>query len=315
MKGVFLFTIDTEWDRYPDGRQDITTYNLARIESLHALCLEEGIRPTYFCSYEVTANNEFLKFGKRILQNNEAEIGTHLHPWSTPPVHQIELYKRTPFPNEYPLPIFEEKLSTLKTMLEYRFGTQFSYRAGRFGVVKEHLAVLKRLGFISDSSVTPHLSWAGLGGPDFTTFNAKPFCWNLDSGNSNFMLEIPVGIFLRYPVLNEFVKRRLGNHFNRLFLSPLWLRPLPGQIKRLSSIAAIGVRQGHEVLHMMMHSNELHPNYNPYFKSDEDVENLLKHLRSFFRWIHESTAKTMGFLPLTVNEFARLFSSRINNQQ
>ncbi len=310
MKGVFLFTIDTEWDRYPDGMEDITTYNLSRINSLHALCLEEGIRPTYFCSYEVAANNGFVKFGNRILQNNEAEIGTHLHPWSTPPFHQMEFAGPTPFPNEYPLPVFEEKLSTLKTMLENRFGPQFSYRAGRFGIIKEHLASLKRLGYIADASVTPHLSWTGLGGPDFTVFSADPFYWNFDSAHSDFMLEIPVGIFLKYPMLNEIVKRSVGNQFNRLFLSPVWLRPLPRQIKRLSSIAAIGIRQGHDVLHMMMHSNELHPAYNPYFRSDEDVENLLKHLRSFFRWIHK-----MEFLPVTVNEFAGLFSSTIDNQR
>ncbi len=269
---------------------------------MHTLCREEGIRPTYLCSYEVAFNNEFVKFGNRILQNDEAEIGVHFHPWSTPPFHQNEFDNQTPFPNEYPLLIFQEKLSNLKMILENRFGLQYSYRAGRFGVIKEHLASLKDLGITTDASVTPHLSWAGLGGPDFTVFDADPFHWKFDSALSDFMLEIPVSIFLRYPVLNKIVRRSVGNRFNRLVLSPLWLRPLPGQIKALSSIATIGVRQGYRVLHMMMHSNELHPAYNPYFKTNEDVEDLLKNLREFFRWIRK-----MEILSITVKEFSRSF--------
>jgi hypothetical protein len=306
----FLLTMDTEWDRRPtkDGR--VTVENLAALPLFHALCVSEGIRPCYLCAQEAADAPVFAPLGERVVARNEGEIGTHLHPMTSPPywIDPVEERKRIPFPTEYPLRIFEAKLAHLRESLEARFGPQHTYRAGRFGLAAEHVPVLLRHGFRIDSSVTPGVSWShadGLApavGPDYTGFDAHPFWWDADEGGSRRLLELPVTIVNRAGGLIGTLRRWAGSGTRSarpVRGHGLWLRPMPGRLHELRTVARVARRRGIRVLNLMMHSNELHPACNPYFDTPEKVENLLAGLRTFFRFLNRR-----GVRHLTPREYA-----------
>lgn len=315
---IFVFTVDTEWDRKPDKNRNVTVRNLAMLPRLHKICVDAGVRPTYMCAYEVIADKEFCKFGKAVIKKNEGEIGTHLHPWTNPPffLDLGERLSRTPFPHEYRLDEFEEKLFYLKRELEKRFERQRSYRAGRFGFIPEHVSVLSRAGFVVDSSVTPHVSWKNVSGlkknsgPDFSDLSAMPFIWKTRNDSRLDILEVPVSILIAYPFLYKIVHQFMGKNIASCFgMHPLWLRPLPQTINYLEKIASLGTKQRYPVLCMMMHSNELAPGCNPYFNTQDKVELLLKRLKTFFIFLQKG-----GVEFLTLTEFAEKYKPDIHKR-
>ena len=308
---IFIFTIATEWDRTPDTDK-ISVKNIDRLHLVHDICISEGVRPTYLCSYEVAVSDSFKSFGESIVKNNEGEIGSHLHPWSTPPyIKNIDLKNNLcPFPNEYPLDVFESKLLNLKAELENRFCQQTSYRAGRFGFVSSHANILKSNGYLIDSSVTPFCSWSrarGLGypsGPDYRKYDSNPFYWQDFDFKSPGLLELPISIFSNYPKICRFLSNGESKFAKKFTIAircqPNWLRPFPSNLDKLISIANVGINQGHNVLCMMMHSNELHPYHNPYFTSEDLINRLLFSLKRFFRYVKDANMQCH-----TLSEFAR----------
>lgn len=312
----FLLTIDTEWDRHPTKDGQVTVENLSALPLFHALCVSEGIRPCYLCAQEAADAPPFTPLGERVVTQNEGEIGTHLHPMTSPPywVDPVEERKKIPFPNEYPLDIFEAKLAHLRRTLEARFGPQHTYRGGRFGLAPEHVPILVRHGFGADSSVTPRVSWShanGLSeavGPDYTDHDAHPFWWDTGNEDRARLLELPITIVKRGRRLIDTLRRwtagrRWKSHAPD---SVLWLRPMPGQLHELQTVVQIARRQGIRVLNLMMHSNELHPGCNPYFDTPEKVEGLLAGLRSFFRNLNRA-----GIRSLTPREYTEEKSGTI----
>ena len=83
------------------------------------------------------------------------EVGSHLHPWSTPPfADRPGLRSNDPvhaFPCQLPDELLHEKLVTLTEQVTAAFGAPpTSYRAGRFGFDARSAAVLAALGYEVD---------------------------------------------------------------------------------------------------------------------------------------------------------------------
>jgi len=308
----FLITIDTEWDRHSLKDGEITVENLSALPGFHAMCLEEGIRPCYLCAHEAALSPDFEAFGVKVLSGNEGEIGTHLHPWSTPPyVHDTEtIRKRCPFPNEYPVDVFGEKLTSLKHELENRFGDQTTYRGGRFGFSTKQAPVLSRAGYTVDTSVTPYVSWVdtpGLspnGGPDYTGYTEAPFVWESTKTNERPLLEIPVTVLKRGSKAGALLQK--AGKPGRIIAGMLdygvfWFRPLPESLDRLNLMVDRAERKGFDVVNMMMHSNEFDHRCNPYYTTEEAVSTLLSTLKDLFR--HINRKKIVSVTPREYYEF------------
>ena len=85
---VFI-TIDTEEDLWSDWRQkDNPVDNICRITILQDLFDRFGAIPTYLVNYPVVANENARNILRRVLENYRCEIGTHCHPWNTPPFEE-----------------------------------------------------------------------------------------------------------------------------------------------------------------------------------------------------------------------------------
>ena len=80
-----MLTVDTEADNQWNVTAPLTTANLERIPRFQQLCDEFGFPPTYLCTYEVTTSDAFRTTLALFRSGGRAEIGAHLHPWSTPP--------------------------------------------------------------------------------------------------------------------------------------------------------------------------------------------------------------------------------------
>ena len=303
-----LITIDTEWDRGKYSQNSLELQNLSCIPDFHKICVIYGGRPTYFCAQEVLSNSEFITFAQTMLAQNEGEIGTHLHSWTTPPYLISRDYevRHKPFSNELHINLFEQKLYNIKQSLSTYFGSQTSYRGGRFGFSTEQIPVLLNQGYKTDSSVTPYISWGKVSGvkpnsgPNHRNYDPSPFYFN---DNKLSLLELPIGIFPRNRILKNISKKNIWSAaLRKVNLGPLWLRPLPTNNYTLKQVVDIGLRQGYNVFNMFLHSNELHPDCNPYFRDVHSVNKMKNEISQLLCDISSMD----DFRFVTVNEYRNI---------
>ena len=227
-----VITVDTEADNQWRPEAPQTVENLAVVPRFQSLCDEYGFPPTYLCTYEVATSPAFESaIGSAAA--DRAEVGAHLHPWSTPPFDRAWDGNGAahPYPLELPRPLLADKLSTLTSALRARTGrAPTSHRAGRWGFSASQVPILTALGYEVDCSVTPGVSWRGDrglhgGGADFSSAGIHPYelsagdvCAPGDSG----LLEVPVTIV----------------HTSRMMRMSAWLRPgapPPGRVVVVAS--------------------------------------------------------------------------------
>ncbi len=244
----FILTIDTEADNQWDHGRELTVENIKYVPRFQELCNKYTIRPTYLVTSEV-CDDEFAKeIFSDYLSDGNAEIGAHLHSWTTPPFLDKDGYKYNDinhaFAYELPENLLNEKLKILTNQVESSFGKRpFSFRSGRYGFNEYVARILVANSYAVDTSVTPYTRWSvhkgvpdGIGGPDFLDKTPFPYTYNFDIGS---LIEIPVTIvptmfpFNRNDKLSRHYFRNVDNSIflrvlRRLFFQnqPLWLRPI-----------------------------------------------------------------------------------------
>ena len=214
-----ILTVDTEADNQWNVRAPLTTANLTRVPRLQRLCDEFGFAPTYLCTYEVATSDAFAETLTPHAADGRAEIGAHLHPWSTPPfdIDWDGVGTARPYPSELPVGLLARKLAMLTDTIARESGARpTSYRAGRWGFSTAQIPLLVELGYLIDCSVTPGVSWqrdTGLrvGGPDFTEAPATPYVLAEDDpcqAGASGLLEVPVTIVHTNSVMHRVAAAR-----------------------------------------------------------------------------------------------------------
>ena len=290
-----VVTIDTEadnaWDR-PAENAFANTRNLHRLQELFE---SRGVVPTYLVTYEVASDPDSVRFLRAAAERGSAEIGAHLHPWTNPPF-DVRLAEREwschPYPHEYPLEVFEAKMRALGEAIRGAFGIEpRTYRAGRWGFVAAHARVLRSLGYVADTSVTPGVSWerypgapGGAGGPSYLRAPRIPY--RLDGESAvrparEGLLEIPVSIeWSRALGPLEAVADRLPPYHPVAralrasgLLRPVWLRPYR-RFSRLDLVALVDrlFARRRPVWNVMFHSSEATAKTSPYSRNPEELE-------------------------------------------
>src|SRR4030095_8423857 len=90
-----------------------------------------------------------------LARSARCEIGTHLHPWSSPPFRPEDLAAHT-YPHNLPVDLLDRQLRELTAAIEENLGVRpTTYRAGRNGFDGRTLPILERLGYTVDTSVDP----------------------------------------------------------------------------------------------------------------------------------------------------------------
>jgi hypothetical protein len=314
-----LFTIDVEEDM-PSWKitNPIATTNARALPDLQRLCEEYGLRPTYLCDYPMVSQPESAQIIRQLARSSPCEIGTHLHPWNTPPYNgipgrnvderTIPYYLRDLGPD-----LFRQKLQTLTDAIGNLTGNRpLSFRAGRFGIDAATLAVLPECGYLYDSSVTPLAEHGADGGPDFRRAPVLPYyphrrdiCRRGDLP----ILEIPVSVALTRklpePIQNLYIRipkaARLRGLLSKDYLNFVdyaWLYPVrfdtPEMIRAASTLRALGS----PVLNLFLHSSEIVPGMSGAVKDQAAVEQCMARLRG----IIEFCLKELRAAPATLSE-------------
>jgi hypothetical protein len=323
----FVLSIDTEADGQWTHGRPVSCANVAYWQPFQRLCAAHGVPPTYLVTSEMATDRRACELLSQWATDGVAEVGAHLHPWTTPPFGEAPGLRYNDaahvFPCALPDDMFRAKLATLTTQIVDNVGVHpLSYRAGRYGMSAANARIAAELGYVVDSSVTPLLAWGERGasgkekGPDFRRLPATPFI-AVGSGDPG-LVEIPVTI----AITGQHVRRHPGLTGAYLSLpakaarkvlcagrrepQPCWLRPRPRM--RAADLEVVW-RTVEEldvpVAVMMFHSSELMPGGSPYRPTRRSVTRLLATLDEFIRFVDR-----VGGSPATLSAAARRLLTR-----
>ncbi len=319
----FILTIDTEGDNQWDHGKDLTTENIRYIPRFQELCNKFSVKPVYLVTSEVCNDSFARKIFYDFSHIGLAEIGTHLHSWTTPPFLDRDGFRFNDrqhiYASELPEELLDEKLQYLTAQIESAFGKKpTSFRSGRYGFNEAVARSLIKNDYLIDSSVTPYTDWStnkglieGRGGPNFLERTPEPFLYE---HNKKYLVEIPVTIMPTIFPLNRF--RTFAGHYFRnvdqslslrilrqiLFRNqPLWLRPFDWVgVSLLGKLLNEAAYYDLPYIVMMFHSSELMPGCSMYWKDQEAIEKLYSLLTGFFSMLSQRNIDS-----ITLSEAAR----------
>jgi hypothetical protein len=321
MRDRFLVvTVDTEQDC--DARwQARSPFSFRSVavgigERLQPACEAMGVLPTYLLSPSVMEDRSSVEVLRTFV--GRAELGTHLHGELIEP-------SRTMFGDRpqqtadlqccYGDDLQRRKLEALTKLFEEVFACRpTSFRAGRFAADAMTLTILGELGYVADSSVTPHVRWRHAECDiDFRTAPEQPYRPSKEGicrvGDMP-VLEVPVTI-----LAHGSLPTRLG-HVRRLIGSgtalrmrvgrPLWFRPSFATTEELIALIdhlLAGCSESQPiVLNMMFHSVELTGGTSPYAADEHSAKGLVQRVVSTMDY-----AQRCGFESTTLSRLADVY--------
>lgn len=323
MPPAFLITIDTEGDNAWGRPRQITTENSRFLPRFQTLAERYGLKPTWLTNYEMALCPVFQELGRDTLARGTAEIGMHLHAWTTPPFEPLtpDDLRHQPYLTEYPESVLRAKVKVMTETLEEVFRVKMtSHRAGRWRMDPLYAQVLAEAGYLCDCSVTPGVSWKdhpgdpnGVGGADYTGFPKQPYWLNLNQlslpGTSS-LLELPMTIVDPNPawaiaIREGFAKGSfLHRAWNRLFPGNLWLRPNGWNRREMIGIVQRAAQSAQPMVEFMIHSSEFMPGGSPNFPTASAVDRLFDDMEALFE------TATRLCRPATLTEFALAWPGR-----
>ena len=276
-------TLDTEmdsdihWKKFYPPQYSSVLQGIPQL--LRPIWDKYNVHPIYFVSPEVLYDENCVAILRQEVDKG-AVIGAHLHPeyilpdsiWGDGMELVVPKFPCYGYSDE----IEEEKLANLTDLIEEKIGIRpIWYRAARFGADEETIAILQRLGYKYDSSITPYINWRNKGGPNHSKSLNRPYfikdktIYTEDRDNRNGIQEYPVTIMgKRLGFLGKFLPD------NWLFYS--WLRPTQMTLIELKSIINRMVLENIQEGVMMFHSMEIMINKTPYVRN--------KWMQNYYLW-------------------------------
>lgn len=288
-----IAVIDTEeefpWNK-PHSRAETKVSAMREVVSAQEIFDDFSLVPVYVIDYPVASQPEGYEPLLPIADSGRCIVGSHLHPWVTPPFEE-EVNAYNSFPGNLDAGLEFRKLECLTEKISENFQRPTIYKAGRYGLGPNSADVLKQLGYKIDLSPTPAFNYVSELGPDFTRHPNSPFLWD-DS-----RLCIPcTGAFLGigrgfgdwlYPLTTTRVGSalRVGGIFSRLgVLERVRLTPEGfnlDDIKRLSvNLLEAGVR----TFTLSFHSPSLKAGCTPYVRNELDRAKFLDQIAAFLEF-------------------------------
>jgi len=288
----FIITVDTEADNQWKGGGDLHVENLKAIPHFQEICERYGFVPTYLVTYEVASDASAVAYLSQLWSEGRAEIGAHLHPWTTPPFFDQEAEARIMhFPSELSDEMLRKKFVTLHETITKVFGRSPKvFRAGRWGYDHRVGDLLTEFGYITDTSITPLLDWGGIvkGGrerrlPNFVHASLAP--WKISAT----LRELPMTIV---PRMTRFISR-LADKVGRGSLFVDWCRIFP----ETTAEELLWVYDRAEKLKLpycmfMIHSSEFIVG-SPYIKTPEALAHHFSVFEEFLCALHERGVPSM----------------------
>lgn len=294
-KPLLTVVIDTEEEfdwATPFSRENTSVENIPHQHLAQKILRKHGIIPTYCIDYPVVADDRAIGILSEWADRGECLIGTHLHPWVSPPYDE-EVNRVNSYAGNLPYAQEQEKLASLTDMITQKTGQRpVIFKAGRYGVGPNTGRILQELGYKIDTSIVADSSFAHDHGPDFIGLPTQPY-W-FQAGNDR-LLELPVsrgydGLLAKW-----------GSFLYPKLAGPVGLRSLmagvlvkSGLLERIP-LTPEGVRAedhmrmvrretgfGRNYFNYAYHSSSLMIGGAPYVKNERDLEIFLADLEKFF---------------------------------
>lgn len=318
-KPVVVITIDTEEDNWGDYtcRSPATT-NVRRLPEFQQLCDRYNAVPTYLVNWPVTTDPVSADIMRDLATHSRCDVGTHIHPWNTPPVDE----QPGPFNSmlaNLPLDAVRQKLVTLHSAIQHKIEvTPITFRAGRWGFSADAAGVLVDLGYEVDSSVSPYIDWTAEHGPDYRRAPHQVYRFEPDRP----FVPVPAGRLTEVPVsvgflggrpqfglrVREWAMRptprrlRMVGVVDRLGIATLrWLSPEVSSARDLVKLATALVRTGANFLNFTFHSPALSPGLTPFVRGERDLREFNDRIEEFLAF-----AKDEGYRFARLSQLPRL---------
>lgn len=296
---LLITTVDAEeafdWGK-PFSRNAVDVSSMAAQALAHRVFERHGVVPIYLTDYPVATQDAGREPLRDLLRSGACEIGAQLHPWVTPPFREV-VNEANSYAGRLPTLLELEKARTLTETLAETFGVQpRMFRTGRFGAGPRTADVLKKLGYLVDSSVAP--CWPASAqrlGP--WPLSAFPH-W-IDRERT--LLEIPVSAALvgrlsgwqdqrLAPIVFNRAAERLGltgAMAHLALLERIRLSPEGMTVAEAKRLARHMLANGHRVFVLTYHSPSLAPGNTPYIRTQDDVRRMLDWLDEFYTFFRE----------------------------
>ena len=319
---TLVVSIDTEEDNWDPVRDQLTVENIRELPRLDRHFERLGVRATYFTTHQVASTPWCVGILRDLVSAGRSEIGTHLHPWNTPPV-QLDLTPRNTMLGNLPIDLQRAKIEALTTLLAEQMGQRpFSFRAGRWGLRGVTAAALIEAGYRVDSSVTPYRSWVTEGG--VSHIGAPINVYRLD-GRGDHRIPVAHGALVEVPMswgythgawgllsaLDEAVTRNVPFRFGAVravemlhLVNHVVLSPEVEAIDDMERLARKLIARGARHLHVTFHSPSLVPGLSPFASTAKAVDLLYGRVSDFVERI--SAIKPVRFA--TVGEAGALLA-------
>src|SRR3990170_3468198 len=291
-----IVTIDTEednWGSYdPTGN---TVENIGYIREIQELFDKYNVKPTYLLTYPVATDDNSVSLLRGVMERGGCEIGTHCHPWNTPPFKEQTSPENSMLCN-LPSNLQYEKIRNLHETIRGRFDiTPLSLRCGRWGLNEQVLINLTRLGYKIDTSVTPYTDWTAYYGPDMSRYTPLPFKFTNGKDNLDHpLLEIPATVgFLQSNFaasnlifdmagLFPFRSFRIRGILDMLkMVNKVWLSPEQSDGKAMIALGKRMLKNKYQYLNMVFHSSTLKSGLTPFVKTRDDERKFLRRIEDF----------------------------------
>lgn len=281
-------SLDVEEEGLFSGKyasREVSVKNVPLIKRLASL----NLPLTLFCAYSVFLDQEAGEAALWMRDHCGAEIGGHLHHWSTPP-YTGEFSGQPVRTHLLPPELLAGRLDSLLAAGEKLAGAPLtSFRMGRWDLKKALFPLLAARGIRVDSSICPLRAFKN--GPDHFLAPAAPYWINTDYGR---ILEAPLTqIPISRPLARAWHNLWRGHpaildsfhFFGALSCNPVW-HSLPV----MRAAARLQAKSAFPLLCLFWHSSELMPGGSPNIPDQAAADRLFEKIRVFCEWLGKNFA-------------------------
>ena len=125
--------IEFDWSQ-PFARDNVSVSAMEMQYLAQEILTSYGFKPTYVIDYPIATQPSSIAVLQSFLANGRCLIGSHLHPWVTPPFDE-PVTAFNSYPGNLDPRLERRKLESLTTAIVETFGIQPTiYKAGRYGI-------------------------------------------------------------------------------------------------------------------------------------------------------------------------------------
>ncbi len=279
--------------------------NTAFLPELAFLTTECRIPLTLVCSHAVFTHAPSCRVLERMRTAWGAEIGAHLHYWSTPPHTEEDMAHAHMLPyiaaKDVPRESMRQKFHELFSVAEQFYGHPVeTFRMGRWDMAQELWPLMAECGVRIDSSIRPWQypkNWR-----DHFCAPTQPYACTVDGAR---IVEVPATAVPLIP--SRTVQKYM--HAAPPTLLHAWHRsvvmtpnPIYHSLPYMQAATKLLLSRGERVLSLTWHSSELMPGATPHLPTRKSVDTMLLRVRHFLRWLQTQVPVRGVTLSGLVNE-------------